>query len=168
MSNVKDYIKLLEEDKSFRDWKDSNPDSYLCHCFKMIDEANENEWQIGFYNPNDTITSFLVSEDSVQQMEESEVFKKPDAQVKELDLDKVKIDEKQAIGAAKEFAQKQYPKEVITKQILILQNLEIGQVYNITLVTMAMNTLNIKVDSVTRDIVDNKLTSLMDFAIDRK
>lgn len=168
MTNVKDYLKILEDDPFFQEWNKENPDSYLCHCFKMVDEANEKEWQIGFYNKDDTITTFVVREDSVQKMDPSEIFKKPESKVKELNADDIGIDEAKAIEAAKAHAKKNFSKEVLAKTILILQNLDIGVVYNITFVTVAMNTLNIKVDAKSGKILDDKLTSLMDFTVDKK
>ena len=164
MSEIKEAINQLENDTVFKDWRSKNKDSYLCHCFKMMDEANIDDWQIGYYNKNDTIITFMVSSSGVQKGEESEIFKKPGDNVKELNKDNIKVSYLEALDEASAFAEKNYSKEVITNKILILQNLKLGQVYNITFVTMAMNTINIKIDSSSKEVLEHKLTSLMDLS----
>lgn len=168
MKKVVESLKSLQNHKEFSKWKKAHPDSFLCHCFKMYDDPNKDEWQIGYYNPDDKITTFIVAENSVKVMEESEVFKKPGTKVNQLNIDDIKCDEQTALETAKDIVKKKYPNEMISKEILIIQNLEIGSVFNITFVTKSLNTINIKIDTITKKILEDRITSLMDFTVDKK
>jgi uncharacterized membrane protein YkoI len=79
-----------------------------------------------------------------------------------LSVEDVKIELDEAMKNARKFQEKEYPKEKSMKEIVILQKLDSGQVYNVTFVTQAFNTLNIKLDSKTGKVVKHKLMSLMD------
>jgi len=129
----------------------------------MIGE--EDAWYFGFYNKDDTITTFAVSALAVSKEEKDEIFKKPETEVKPVLEDEIKITSLEALDNASELVGKEYPNEVLSKNIVLLQNLEIGQIYNITFITMSMSTINIKVDSVTGEIKEHKLTNLMDFKV---
>lgn len=159
---IRKLIKKLEDSKEFKDWKKENNASSLVHVFKMFDEANKDEWQIGFYNPDDKIITFIIGKDSIQILPESEIFKKPDAKIFKLNIEDVKVELIEALEKAKNFQEKDYPQEKPMKEIVILQKLDIGQVYNITFVTQTFNTLNIKIDAKTGEIKSHKLMSLMD------
>jgi len=159
---IKELLKGLDTSKDFQAWRKKNPASFLAHVFKMIDEANKDDWQVGFYNPDDTITTFIVTKDDVKALPEAEIFKKPDAKIMQLDMDDIKIEMGDAIEKARNLQKKEYPKELPTKEIIILQKLDIGQLYNITLVTQSFNTLNIKVDAKTGKVIKHKLISLVD------
>jgi len=159
---IRKIIKKLESSQEFKEWKKDNKDSYISYVFKMPDEMAPDEWQIGFYNKNDTITTFMVK-DTVHMMPESKIFKKPGENVLKLDINKIKIDPEKALQKAEELQQKKYETEPIIKRILLLQNLSVGQVYNITFLTRTFKTLNIKIDSKTGKIVKHELASLMEF-----
>jgi hypothetical protein len=165
MNTVKDAIGILEASKEFQEWKKSNQTSYLSHCFRMVDDTADPEWQIGFYNNNNTITTFIVSLSGIETSEQSEVFKYPGSNILPLISKDIVIDDAQAVTKAKQFAKEKYSKEILQKEIIILQCLEEGQVYNITFLTMAMNTVNIKIDSKEGNVVSHKITSLMDMAM---
>src|SRR3989344_7731539 len=89
----KEAFNKLEQSKEFKDWHQEYPDAFLAHGFILLDELNKDVWQIGYYNKeDDKITTFFVSKDKVQSGTKSEVFKKPDATIKRLDLSKIKVD----------------------------------------------------------------------------
>ena len=159
---IKELIEKLESSKEFKEWKKENYASSLVHVFKMFDEANKDDWQIGFYNPDDTITTFIIGKEGIQILPEAEIFKKPDAKIMKLSVEDIKVELDEAIGDARKFQEKEYPNEKPTKEIVILQKLDRGLVYNITFVTQAFNTLNIKIDAKTGKVVHHKLMSLMD------
>ncbi|MBU1004502.1 MAG: hypothetical protein KJ561_01600, partial [Nanoarchaeota archaeon] len=64
---IKDVLARLRDDKGFKQWKKENPNSFLAHIFKLLDEANQNDWQIGFYNKDDTITSFIITPNEIKK-----------------------------------------------------------------------------------------------------
>ena len=154
---AKEIVKKLEASKEFKGWKNENKDSFLAHLFKTEDEL-----QVGYYNKNDTITSFMAG-DEISVMPESEIFKKPGAKVMKLELDKMKIDFKKAMDLALMRQKKKYSNEKPLKSITILQKLDEGTVYNITFITASFNTLNFKIDAGNGKILKCVLTPLMEF-----
>ena len=84
--------------------------------------------------------------------------------VKELLLDKLKINLDQALSIAEKLQKEKYKNDPPLKKILIIQNLDIGQVWNITFVTATLKTLNVKVDSETGEVLEHKADSILDFA----
>jgi len=163
MLTVHTAMEQLLEDELFINWHKEHPTAYLCHCMRML--GDEDAWHIGYYL-DDTIQTFVVSPNDVAQEKQDEVFKKPDSVVKELDFSQVDLTATQAVQIAIEFQKKEFPSEIPSKQIIILQHIDAGQVYNITFVTLAMSTLNIKVDAKTGEVKEHKRTSLMDFRVD--
>ena len=84
---LKDVIKKLESHSEFVEWKKKNNGYYLAHAFMMMDKANENMWQIGYYNPKkDKITSFILEGDNLNISPELNIFKRPGVKVKKLDV----------------------------------------------------------------------------------
>ena len=159
---VKNLVQELEKSKEFTEWKKENYASSLVHIFKMFDEANKDEYQIGFYNPDDTITTFILGKECIQILPKAEIFKKPNDKIMKLNIENVKTELDEAIEDARTFQEKKYPNEKPIKEIVILQRLNLGLIYNITFITRAFNTLNVKIDAKTGKVVEHKLMSLMD------
>ena len=97
-------------------------------------------------------------------MPQQEIFKKPDMDVREIDLDKVKLTFAEIIDKASGFQKEKYPKEETDKIIAILQNLEeFGNVWNITVITNSFKTLNMKVSAEDGRVLEHKLSSIFEF-----
>ena len=160
---ILDILKRLEEDKGFKEWKEKHNDSLLAHVFKMLDDANIDDWQIGYYNKDDTITTFIMTKVDIKIAETENIFKKTDAKIKELKKESIKIDITAALQTAEKIQATEYKQETPFKIITILQNLDVGQVYNITYVTQTFKTLNMKVDCKTGKILEKSLKSIIDF-----
>jgi len=160
---IKDLLERLKNDKKFKDWKKKNEKSFLAHVFKCLDDSNIDEWQIGFYNKDDTITTFTLTPSEITSGSSDEVFKRPDARILELDEGKIKIDITNALETAEKIQNTEYKQEIPFKIIAILQRLDIGQIYNITYVTQSFNILNFKIDSCTGKLLKKTLTPLMEF-----
>ena len=162
--DVKDAIASLEASDSFKEWKKKNPSYSLAHIFRMLDEPNENIWQIGYFSgrKNDIVT-FIMHQDSISITHPEEAFKDPGKMIKPLDIGLIKLSLAEALEKANEFRREAYKGQAPVKTIVILQNLDSGQVYNITLITDSFKTLNIKVSSLDGEIVSHHLHSLMDF-----
>ncbi|MFC1728012.1 hypothetical protein ACFLZ7_00940 [Nanoarchaeota archaeon] len=160
---LKESLDKLENSDVFKSWKSENEKAHLSHVFVLLDELNKSECQIGYYNPDtEKITTFVVGDEIIQNPAE-EVFKEQKNIVKEVKLDKVKTDVEDALKTADDLQKEKYKTEIPIKRIIILQNLEVGQVWNITYVTQSMQTLNIKIDSETGEIKSDKLVSLLEF-----
>lgn len=154
----------LEKDNGFNKWKKSKAGSYFSYAFMMVMGAEENDWQIGYYDKAaDKITTFVVG-DSVEIKPEEEVFKKESMKVLPIDKKKIKINLNNIIDSAKNFQHKKYPNDEPVKIIAILQNLEdTGTIWNITFVTAAFNTLNMKIQADNGKVVEHKLSSIISF-----
>jgi len=73
---LSEKLSQLEKNKVFIDWKKENSDSYLAHVFRMLDDANVKLWQFGYYNKDDSITTFILDGEDVKEIPEQEIFKK--------------------------------------------------------------------------------------------
>ncbi len=161
---LKSAFKKLEESNDFKNWSSKNPDDFLSYAFKIIENNKQEPWQLGFYHKTtDKITSFIIN-DSIKIQEEEEIFKKPDMKIMPLEIKKATIPFENILKKAKEFQKNKYPKELASKTIAILQNLEeYGTIWNITYVTHSFKTLNMKINPETGEILHHDLESLMDF-----
>ncbi|MAG91494.1 hypothetical protein CMO83_02360 [Candidatus Woesearchaeota archaeon] len=166
--DLKPALKKLESDSSFKEWHSQNNSTYFSYAFKIPQEMGSNDWQIGFYNKQkDRITTFAIVGDNIDIRPEEEIFKKEDMKVNEIQLDKVKMTFDDAISKANEFQEKNYPKDKSIKTIVILQNIpDFGNIWNITLVTEAFNTLNMKIDASNGKVIEHKLSSVFSFKQD--
>ena len=163
--DVKPALKKLEKSSAFIKWRQKNKDTYFSYGFKIPQEMGSNNWQLGFYNrKKDKITTFIVNGDEIEIRHEEDVFKKEETKVNELELDKVKLTFDNAITKASEFQNKNFPKDHSIKTIAILQNIAgFGNVWNITYVTEAFNTLNMKIDASSGKILEHSLSSIFSF-----
>ncbi|MCK5283597.1 MAG: hypothetical protein KAK00_09415 [Nanoarchaeota archaeon] len=161
---LKDKLSQLEKNDIFLEWNKKNKDSYLAHIFRMFDEANENIWQFGYYNADDTITTFIMDNDKVNEVPEEEIFKKDKRKLLRLNIKKIRIEFDEVLEKAKALQQKKYSQHPIMKKIVILQKIKQEQIFNITFVTKTFGTLNIHIDSETGEIKSDKFTSLMEIA----
>ena len=160
---VKKIVEKLESHPEFKTWREANKEYYLAHVFSMLDEANKDSYQLGYSNPDSSkITTFIITGDDVQIAPDSEVFKKPGSTIEKLDVDEVKIDSEEALKKAEECRKEHYSSDTPVKMFFIVQKLDVGQVYNVTLVTNTLKTINIKVATSDGKIVHHEETSLMD------
>lgn len=162
---LKPALKKLKESREFKDWAKKNKDTFFSYAFKMIENGKSSQWQLGFYRrATDRITTFIVDESLIEIKDDDEIFKKPDTEVKQIDMEKAKLPFKEALEKAGEFQKKEYPKELVSKTIAILQNLEEhGTVWNITYLTQSLKTLNMKINPENGKVITHNLDSLMSF-----
>lgn len=151
LRQIKDFLEKIKKSKEFRDWYEKNKDSYLASIFYS------KNLQIDFYSPKkDNMTSFTIINDKVN-LETSEIFRKEKKEIKELKLNEIKID----LEKVKNIISKLL-KEETTKEIIILQNLEVP-IWNITYITKSMNILNVKINAISGEIVSKNIENILDF-----
>ena len=122
-------------------------------------------WQVGYYHPgDDQMVTFNIEGDNITMNPESEIFKKPDTKVEELKKDEVKIDWKEAVEMASGQMKEKYPGQDAMKTFFILQCIWEKPVYNITLLTKAFATINLKISAVDGNLEKHSLTSLTELA----
>ncbi len=162
------YVDLekLEIHKKFAEFIKKNKGAYFVSAFFMSNdiEAKDVEWQIDYYSPEKhKITSFTFSKCSLETKEDQEVFQNNHAELKELNLDKVKIDFDKAIGIIEELRKKKYPSERANKIIVLLQDINDECLWNITYLTTSFNIWNVKVGAADGKIKSEKLESVIQF-----
>jgi hypothetical protein len=163
---IKKLIEKLESSPKFKSWKENNKQSYLTYIFKTFDNTDNEEWQLGYYDPDtDELNTFIVINENIELKDDQEIFKKTKNRIPKLELDKITIDYEKAQELAQTFQKENYKNEIAGKVIIILQNLEnFGNIWNITYVTLAFNTLNIKIDASSGKILEHELSSLLNLA----
>lgn len=161
---LRDVVEKLEAHSEFEEWRKTNENCYLAHAFMMMDKENENIWQIGYYNPKtDKITTFIIEGDDIKISPEMNIFKRPDAKVEKLDIDKVKIGTIKAIETAEKIMEQDYPKADPMKMFFIIQNVpEQGHIFNITFVTQDFKSVNIRISSENGEVLSHKVESILD------
>jgi hypothetical protein len=163
LMGAKEIVENLEQSKEFSKWRKANKEAYLAHVFTMKEKDRFDSWQVGYYNKaKERITVFEIGE-SIEILPESEVFKREETAVRPLDISIVKIDLSDALERALKLTVESYPQIRSDKQILILQNIEQGQLWNITFVSPSMDVLNVKVDAASGEVVSHNLNRLFEF-----
>lgn len=164
--DIKNIVSDLEKTKEFSEWKENNNGTYLVHLFKMLDKANVDEWQIGYYDKNNRkITTFVYNEETkaITLNPEAEVFKEDETHIEKLDLDKVSLNLLSAMHKAEKLKEDKYSTHPTDKAFLILQKLNIGIVWNFTFITKTFHVLNMKINAENGHILEDKLSSIMEF-----
>ncbi len=160
---VKEAVEKVEKDTEFKRWHKKNSKSYLAHVFKIVDEVNGNIWQVGYYNEDGTVTTFLLEGEDLKMLDAEEIFQKEKKKVHRLDLTKVKFDIDEALEIAKKFQEENVKGNDAAKIMLILQNVAGHIIYNITYITLAFNTLNMKIDAANKKVISHELTPMLQF-----
>ena len=159
----KTVLKKLKDSPEFRKWVSKNKKSYLTYALTIIENSEKSDWQIGYYDKKlDKVTAFTINS-KIEINPEQDIFKKPGTAVKKINLKDVKFGLDKILKKAQRIKAREYPKELVTKTIAILQNIELGQLWNITLVTSSLKTINIKIDAKTGKTIKHELISLFQF-----
>ena len=161
-----ELIPALREREEYKKWQEGRPGAKLVHLFLMLDPGKDVQYDIGFFDfDTKLMTSFIVDEtlSSLEISETKEVFSKDLSTIKPLDEGMIKVHYEDAVKTANELQKKEYAQHVPMKEVVVLQNLDIGQVWNITYITKTFQTLNIKVDAESGKIVEHNLHALFSF-----
>jgi len=160
--DFKQSLENLKKNTEFKEWEKENKESYLSYI--MVTHGSNNV-QIGFYNnKKDKISTFFLEDDKITDIKQDEVFKEPGSEVSKLDIEKITVEFEQAEKTADDFQKKEYSNELPTKKIFILQNIkDFGNIWNVSLMSLSFNVLNIKINAEKGDILSHKLAKLMEF-----
>lgn len=159
---IKEIIKKLEESKEFKDWKKKNKEDYLVHLFNMFDNNSDGIWQIGYTNKDSKVTSFVMG-DEIEIMPDEKVFQEKKSKIKKLDISKIKISIDEALEKAEEFQKEKYDGNTPLKTMVVVQNIAENILYNITYITRAFNTLNMKIDAISGKLISHEITPMLQF-----
>jgi hypothetical protein len=163
---VLDVVTKLRESPKFKSWQAKNKASKLVHIFLMLEPNQPVMYDVGFYDEKKQLmTSFVLDEEakSIETSESKDIFKQEEEKIKPLEEKKIKICFTEACKTCRELQQGKYKQHKPMKEVVILQNLACGQVWNITYITSTMQTLNMKIDAETGKIVEEKLHQIFGF-----
>ncbi len=161
-----ELIPALRETEEYKKWREGSPNAKLVHLFLILDPGKDISFDIGFFDfDKKLMTSFIVDEElsKVELSETKEVFAKDLSNIKPLDEEKIKVNYQDAVKTANELQKKEYSQHFPMKEVVVLQKLDIGQVWNITYITKTFQTLNIKIDSESGEVLEHKLHQIFSF-----
>jgi hypothetical protein len=164
--NIAELFSKLRQTEKFKDWQGKNPDAKPVHVFMMLEPGADVQFDIGFYDSDKKLmTSFVTNESfgNVSVNESKEIFAKDQQSIKPLDEEKVKLSFKDAFEISHKLQKEKYRQHEPIKEVVILQNLDVGQVWNITYITKTFETLNIKVDAENGKVVEDGLHKIFSF-----
>jgi len=159
---IKEVIEKLENSEEFKDWQKKNKEDYLVHLFNMYDNQIEGIWQIGYANKNSKVTTFVIGEE-IEIMPDEKVFQEKKSKIKKLDINKIKIDLDKVLEKAEEFQKEKYDGNTPLKTLVVIQNIAGNILYNITYITRAFNTLNMKIDATNNKLISHEITPMLQF-----
>ncbi|HYD03633.1 MAG TPA: hypothetical protein VEC16_05020 [Alphaproteobacteria bacterium] len=164
--DFKHKVSKVESSPKFSSFIKSNPHYYLVHIFSVKDENPNTVWQVGYYSKDTDKIIVFEDNDALAEIivHEPEEALKEENYIKQLELDSLVVSLSEAINICQETIKQNYPKEIPSKHIFLLQNLpEFGQVWNITIVTLAFSVINVKIDAQSGNILKHTRENLMNW-----
>ncbi|RJQ19018.1 hypothetical protein C4580_05555 [Candidatus Woesearchaeota archaeon] len=160
--NFHQTLSKLTTSTAFNTWHTEHKHHFLAHAFLLLDDANKDTWQFGFYNPETKkMTTWLVSK-TLTHTQEQEILE-TGAPIQKLDPALVTIEPEKAIALAEDIRKKEHAKEIPIKHFFIIQMIDGAATYNITYFCQSFNTLNIKIHAKDGSIISSTIQKLMDF-----
>ncbi|MCF7866113.1 hypothetical protein K9M18_01590 [Candidatus Woesearchaeota archaeon] len=160
--DLKEAYNLVEKSESFISFRENESSYYLVHAFLTKEHSKPGEWEFGFYNKqSDKIVVFESS--PVKRLPEQEVFKK-EGDVKPINIDETAISYDEAMQITEHIRREKYSSDQIAKYIVILQYIH-KQVWNITLISTAFSIINIRIDSMTGEVISSNKSSISDLGL---
>ncbi|MCC7574664.1 hypothetical protein KO361_03665 [Candidatus Woesearchaeota archaeon] len=157
MNVIKEYEKLTQNIE-YKKFMRNNKEYYLVH---ILVPENEQELEIGYYNPRtDKITIFKTN--PITKQKEEDIFKEGKT-IQQLEIKKIKINYEEATQKTNEILKKEHSAELVNKKIIILQHI-MEPVWNMTFICKSMNIINIRINAETGQIIRNNKASLLDMA----
>lgn len=150
--NFKEIVNKLESSEEFKKWHENNKSYFLAHFFKILEE---DDWQVGYSNGDDVAS---ISLNPIIIEEHQEISKKPNDKVLPLNIYDFKINFDEAKEIFKNLIEEKYVGENTFKTIVLVQNIDGNNVFNITGLTHSFKTLNVKIDSKGNVLSDSLIT----------
>ena len=158
----KEVVEHVEKSDEFKEWRKTNND-FLAHAFVLLDEANKDIWQIGYFNEADKkVTTFIFENGKINLVPPQDILESGD-KILLLDASEVKLNHEEAVNTANEFRKNTYPREIIAKTFFIIQKNDLGAIYNISFFSNGFNVVNVKVSAVDGKILKHDMKALAGF-----
>lgn len=162
VNSLKKDIEHLKKSKEFNGYSKKHANSYLCAAFMIIESSKKTRWQIDYYCPgNDMITTFSL--EPYIEMKESKILHKSDDSMSELNIENIDIGLEESLELTSKLKDKNYPQEKVNKIIIILQNINKKETWNITYLTSSFNVFNVNIDAQSGDVIKEKMESILNF-----
>ncbi len=166
MKSPSELLQALKEDKIFKDWQKKHGKCYLTHFFCPISSKGElkSAWEIGFYaKSSEKMTIFVqLPEHGFELKPEDDVFKKPNAAIELLDINRVLISYEEALKIFLKKAPAEFPQEVLGDGFVIIQSLQKKTLWNFTFISRSLKFVNLKINAETKEIEDKQIVELID------
>ena len=159
---ILELISSLEKSPAFKKWQQSNKKSFLMYCFNIVEDHVFRQWNIGYYSKK-KIKVFVQTDKGFELSEECDPTQTGQP-IKPLKMERVKVNTMQALEKAFKLIKEEYPKVDSPKTIIILQNIKIGQIWNLTFIGRAFDILNIKIDAETGKILEHSSKPFIKFS----
>ena len=154
---IQEYNNLINSEE-FKKWKSKNKDSYLSSCLIMQDQDNKGSWNFGYYIlKKNKITTFIMDNEIIIN-EDQKIFEQSKEKLKEVKINDVEFN----LDNVNKFILKEFKDKKLIKTIIVLQYIE-TLLWNITLLGLDFNLINIKLDSKTGKLIDKSVTSMLQF-----
>ena len=151
MQKFNQAVTELSKQKIFTNFKGN-----LVSAFGIL-ENNNIIWQINYKDSNNKITTFTPSKEEKSEKQKS---LDEDKELEIINKEDIKIDIDKALEILKKTLEKY--KEEITKTIISLNKKE-TTFWNFTLLTTSLKVINIRIDTNSGDIIENKVNSILEF-----
>ncbi len=161
---LRDILTTLEHSQEFKDWRATHEHAFLAHAFVMLDDANKNVWQVGYFDETqNTMSTFVVDGKKVDVIPDQEILR-AEQRIIALNPADVALPIAEALALAQKAKLEHYPQETPAKTFFIIQHLEAhGPVFNITYFTASFKTINIKLSTKNGTVVHHSSQALAAF-----
>lgn len=158
--DILESLNKLVGSKEFSSWKKENVKSFLSHAFVMKDDHKQGDWEFGFSDEKNSVTVFEVK-DTIVKRDPEAAFKKDNSKIMPLDEKKIKTKIDEALQIVDDIVKDKYANQKPMKILIVVQNLPIGQCWNISYVLHSFKILNVKIDTQDRRVLEEKIVSLI-------
>ncbi|MBI4449419.1 hypothetical protein HY641_05335 [Candidatus Woesearchaeota archaeon] len=157
-------VKKVESCAAYATHKKTHPHIFLAHIFYLDDPANKDSCQAGYYDSaHQRMTTFVVSGDTIETIPDQEVLQDPETPIQPLDITHVAHDEHAILTAAQEVITLHHPKAFPIKRFFIIQNSNLGEIYNVSYLTQTFSSVNIKLAIRDLSVLKHSESQLMNF-----
>ena len=152
------YLKKVEEHKNFKEFKEKNPNAYLCAGFFILDyESGKNMHQIDYFLPQKKVATFYLDNDIKMKISEQCIKKK---------LPAIKTNPKTDLEALKGIVEDEMKNRIVTdkvrKMVAILHIDDNKLIWNLQVILDGLNILLVHVDDSDQNILKFEKHSLME------
>lgn len=127
--NIFDVIRKVEMSKEFKTFKKENPGAYFCAAFFIMDyETNEHKKQLDYYVSSTDVMTFSIDPKDESKIIPAKAELPKKEKIPAIGLQAVKLNEDEIM----EIAKKESEIGDFTKVIVVLQNLEGKDIWNLS------------------------------------